>query len=251
MRGLNGKGVLVSGGSRGIGLAAARRLLDEGSRVFVSGLDEAEVERAVLDLDPAGTRVEGHVVEVAEEEQVDRLVAAADAFLDGVDVLLNNAGVAWREPFTEIDAARWDRILAVNLRGQFLVAQRVARGMIARGRGGAIVNMASTNALEGEAGYAHYNASKGAIAMLTRTMAVELGPHGIRVNALCPGKIATPLQGEAEDTEYTRRFVRDRIPLGRSGTPEEVAAAYAFLASDEASFITGELLVVDGGQLAT
>lgn len=251
MRGLNGKGVLVSGGSRGIGLAAARRLLDEGSRVFVSGLDEAEVERAVLDLDPAGTRVEGQVVEVADEEQVDRLVAAADAFLNGVDVLLNNAGVAWREPFTEIDAARWDRILAVNLRGQFLVAQRVARGMIARGRGGAIVNMASTNALEGEAGYAHYNASKGAIAMLTRTMAIELGPHGIRVNALCPGKIATPLQGEAEDTEYTRRFVRDRIPLGRSGTPEEVAAAYAFLASDEASFITGELLVVDGGQLAT
>lgn len=251
MRGLNGKGVLVSGGSRGIGLAAARRLLDEGSRVFVSGLDEDEVERAVLDLDPAGTRVEGQVVEVADEEQVDRLVAAADAFLNGVDVLLNNAGVAWREPFTEIDAARWDRILAVNLRGQFLVAQRVARGMIARGRGGAIVNMASTNALEGEAGYAHYNASKGAIAMLTRTMAIELGPHGIRVNALCPGKIATPLQGEAEDTEYTRRFVRDRIPLGRSGTPEEVAAAYAFLASDEASFITGELLVVDGGQLAT
>jgi NAD(P)-dependent dehydrogenase (short-subunit alcohol dehydrogenase family) len=251
MRGLNGKGVLVSGGSRGIGLAAARRLLDEGSRVFVSGLDEAEVERAVLDLDPAGTRVEGQVVEVADEEQVDRLVAAADAFLNGVDVLLNNAGVAWREPFTEIDAARWDRILAVNLRGQFLVAQRVARGMIARGRGGAIVNMASTNALEGEAGYAHYNASKGAIAMLTRTMAIELGPHDIRVNALCPGKIATPLQGEAEDTEYTRRFVRDRIPLGRSGTPEEVAAAYAFLASDEASFITGELLVVDGGQLAT
>jgi NAD(P)-dependent dehydrogenase (short-subunit alcohol dehydrogenase family) len=251
MRGLNGKGVLVSGGSRGIGLAAARRLLDEGSRVFVSGLDEAEVERAVLDLDPAGTRAEGQVVEVADEEQVDRLVAAADAFLNGVDVLLNNAGVAWREPFTEIDAARWDRILAVNLRGQFLVAQRVARGMIARGRGGAIVNMASTNALEGEAGYAHYNASKGAIAMLTRTMAIELGPHDIRVNALCPGKIATPLQGEAEDTEYTRRFVRDRIPLGRSGTPEEVAAAYAFLASDEASFITGELLVVDGGQLAT
>jgi NAD(P)-dependent dehydrogenase (short-subunit alcohol dehydrogenase family) len=250
MRGLSGKGVLVSGGSRGIGLAAARRFLEEGCRVFVSGIDETEVKRAVLDLDPTGTRAEGEAVDVADEEQVDRMVGAAEAFLDGIDVLVNNAGIAWRDPFLEIDAVRWDRIIDVNLRGQFLVAQRVVRRMVARGRGGAIVNMASTNALEGEAGYAHYNASKGGIAMLTRTMAIELGPHGIRVNALCPGKIATPLQGEAEDDEYTRRFVRDRIPLGRSGTPEEVAAAYAFLASDEASFITGELLVVDGGQLA-
>jgi NAD(P)-dependent dehydrogenase (short-subunit alcohol dehydrogenase family) len=250
MRGLSGKGVLVSGGSRGIGLAAARRFVEEGCRVFLSGLDEAEVKRAVLDLDPAGTLVEGQAVDVADEEQVDRLVAAADDFLGGVDILLNNAGIAWREPFADIDPVRWDRIVDVNLRGQFLVAQRVTRGMIARGRGGAIVNMASTNALEGEAGYAHYNASKGGIAMLTRTMAIELGPYGIRVNALCPGKIDTPLQDEAEDTEYTRRFVGDRIPLGRSGSPEEVAAAYAFLASDEASFITGELLVIDGGQLA-
>ena len=262
MRGLSGRGVLVSGGSRGIGLAAARRFLEEGCRVFVSGVDEAEVKRAVLDLDPdgrpeggpegrpEGRKVEGEAADVADEEQVARMVDAAEAFLGGIDVLANNAGTASRAAFLEIDPAGWDRILEVNLRGQFLVAQRVARGMVRRGRGGAIVNMASTNALEGEAGYAHYNASKGGIAMLTRTMAIELGPHGIRVNALCPGKIATPLQDEAEDAEYTRRFVRDRIPLARSGTPEEVAAAYAFLASDEASFITGELLVVDGGQLA-
>jgi 3-oxoacyl-[acyl-carrier protein] reductase len=188
---------------------------------------------------------------VAREDEVDAMVTAGDEFLGGIDVLINNAGTATREPFVEIATERWDRILDVNLRGEFLVAQRVARRMIERGRGGSIVNMASTNALEGEAGYAHYNASKGGIAMLTRTMAIELGPHGIRVNAVCPGKIETPLQGEAEDAAYTGRFVRERIPLGRSGTPEEVAAVYAFLASDEASFITGELLVVDGGQLAT
>jgi 3-oxoacyl-[acyl-carrier protein] reductase len=246
---LAGKTLFISGGSRGIGLAAAGRFLDEGCRAFLSGIDEAEVKRAVLDLDPEGTRAEGQAVDVADEEQVERLVAAADGFLGGIDVLINNAGTAWREAFLDIDRARWDRILDVNLRGQFLLAQRVARRMVERGAGGAIVNMASTNALEGEAGYAHYNASKGGIAMLTRTMAIELGPRGIRVNALCPGKIATPLQGEAEDAGYTDRFVRERIPLARSGTPEEVAAAYAFLASDEASFITGEL-VVDGGQLA-
>jgi 3-oxoacyl-[acyl-carrier protein] reductase len=249
MRGLDGAGVLVSGGSRGIGLATARRFLEEGSRVFLSGLDEAEVEAAVKGLGAVGT-VDGAACDVASEADVDRLVRGAEGFLGGIDVLINNVGIARREPLLDIATESWNEVLDVNLRGQFLVAQRVARSMVDRGRGGAIVNMASTNALEGEAGYAHYNASKGGIAMLTRTMAVELGPHGVRVNALCPGKIATPLQGEAEDAGYTARFVRDRIPLGRSGTPEEVAAAYAFLASDEASFITGELLVVDGGQLA-
>jgi len=249
MRGLEGKGVLVTGGSRGIGLAAAERFLQEGSHVFLCGIDGDEVDAALKDLRNIGS-VGGIECDVSRHDDVDRLVAEAETFLGEIDVLLNNAGIAWREPFLEIATERWDRLLAVNLRSQFLVARRVARAMVERGRGGAIVNMASTNALEGEAGYAHYNASKGAIAMLTRTMAIELGPHGIRVNALCPGKIATHLQSGAEDPEYTARFERERIPLGRSGTPAEVAAAYAFLASDDASFINGELLVVDGGQLA-
>jgi NAD(P)-dependent dehydrogenase (short-subunit alcohol dehydrogenase family) len=250
VRGLEGKGVLVSGGSRGIGLATAERFLNEGCRVFLCGVEDGEVDAAVKELRDIGN-VDGTECDVSREEEVDRLVAEAEAFLGGIDVLVNNAGVAWREPFLEIASERWDRLIAVNLRSQFLVAQRVARAMVEGARGGAIVNMASTNALEGEAGYAHYNASKGAIAMLTRTMAIELGPHGIRVNALCPGKIATRLQADAEDAEYTARFERERIPLGRSGTPAEVAAAYAFLASDDASFVSGELLVVDGGQLAT
>jgi NAD(P)-dependent dehydrogenase (short-subunit alcohol dehydrogenase family) len=250
VRGLEGKGVLVSGGSRGIGLATAERFLNEGSRVFLCGIEDDEVDAAVKELRDIGS-VDGTECDVSREEEVDRLVAEAEAFLGAIDVLVNNAGIAWREPFLEIASERWDRLIAVNLRSQFLVAQRVARAMVERARGGAIVNMASTNALEGEAGYAHYNASKGAIAMLTRTMAIELGTHGIRVNALCPGKIATRLQADAEDAEYTARFERERIPLGRSGTPAEVAAAYAFLASDDASFVNGELLVVDGGQLAT
>jgi 3-oxoacyl-[acyl-carrier protein] reductase len=250
VRGLDGKGVLVSGGSRGIGVAAARRFLEEGCRVYLCGADGEEVATAVKQLREVGI-VEGAAADVSDGGAVDELVRDAESYLDGIDVLANNAGIAWREPFLDITTEHWDRILGVNLRGQFLVAQQVARSMVRRGRGGAIVNMASTNALEGEAGYAHYNASKGAIAMLTRTMAAELAPYGIRVNALCPGKIATPLQAESEDGGYSRRFERERIPLGRSGTPEEVAAAYAFLASDESSFVSGELLVVDGGQLAT
>jgi 3-oxoacyl-[acyl-carrier protein] reductase len=249
MRGLEGKGVLLAGASRGIGQAAARRFLEEGCRVFICARGAAGVEEAVRDLCGLG-EVEGMACDVSLEEDVERLVETAERFLDGIDVLVNNAGVAWQEPFLEITLENWDRVLDINLRGMFLVAQKVAARMVTRGRGGAIVNMSSTNAFEGEPGYAHYNASKGAITMLTRTMAVELGPHGIRVNALCPGKIVTPLQAEAEDPEYTARYVRERIPLGRSGTPEEVAAAYAFLASDDASFIHGELLVVDGGQLA-
>lgn len=249
MKGLQGKGVLVSGASRGIGEAAARRFLEEGCRVFICARSAAGVEETVGGLRALG-EVDGMACDVSDPEDVDRLVEAAERFLGGIDVLANNAGVAWQEPFLEITLEHWDQVLDINLRGMFLVAQKVAARMVARGRGGAIVNMSSTNAFEGEAGYTHYNASKGAITMLTRTMATELGTYGIRVNALCPGKIATPLQGEAEDPEYTARYERKRIPLGRSGTPEEVAAAYAFLASDEATFITGEMLVVDGGQLA-
>jgi len=249
MRGLQGKGVLVSGASRGIGEAAARRFLEEGCRVFICARGAQGVEEAVRELRALG-EVDGMACDVSRPEDVERLVEAAERFLGGIDVLANNAGVAWQEPFLEITLEHWDQILEINLRGMFLVAQAVAARMVARGRGGAIVNMSSTNAFEGEAGYTHYNASKGAITMLTRTMATELGAYGIRVNALCPGKIFTPLQGEAEDPEYTARYEREKIPLGRSGTVEEVAAAYAFLASDEAAFITGEMLVVDGGQLA-
>lgn len=249
MRGLEGKGVLVTGASRGIGEAAARRFLEEGCRVFICARHDHGIERAVRELGALGS-VDGIACNVSDPDAVTRMIEAADAFLDGIDVLAANAGVAWQEDVLDITLEHWDEILDINLRGMFLVAQGVARRMTARANGGSIVMMSSTNAFEGEAGYAHYNASKGAITMLARTMAVELGPRGIRVNALCPGKIQTPLQAEAEDVAYTERYVREKIPLGRSGTVEEVAAAYAFLASDEATFITGELLVVDGGQLA-
>jgi 3-oxoacyl-[acyl-carrier protein] reductase len=152
-----------------------------------------------------------------------------------------------------IAAADWDRIIAVNLRGMFLVAQAVSAAMVRRG-GGVIINMSSTNGVAGEEEYAHYNAAKAGVLLLTKTMAVELGRHGIRVNALCPGYISTPLNAAIAagigGDEFEREYARQRIPLGRTGQPEEVAAAYAFLASDDASFIHGTGLVIDGGQLA-
>ncbi|QXJ20750.1 SDR family oxidoreductase [Actinomadura graeca] len=250
MRGLTGKNVLITGGSSGIGEAAARRFLEEGARVFVCGLDG--VEETVSVLAPLG-EISGTVCDVSREDDVMRLVAEAVSALGGIDVLINNAGTSWREPFLEITPEHWDAIMAVNLRGMFLVGQAVGRLMVEGGTSGSIVNMGSTNGLGGEADYAHYNASKGGVLLLTKTMAVELGRHGVRVNAVCPGYIRTPLNAGIEatlDPGFVAAYQRDHIPLGRAGQAAEVASAYAFLASDDASFVHGAELVVDGGQLA-
>jgi NAD(P)-dependent dehydrogenase (short-subunit alcohol dehydrogenase family) len=249
MRGLEGKRVLVSGGSRGIGQAAAQRFLEEGSRVFFCGVDADEVEATRQELAFLG-EIHGVACDVSREEAVALLVAAAEDALGGIDVLVNNAGIAWQEDFLEITPDHWDRIMAVNLRGQFLVAQAVARKMVAAEKGGVILNMSSTNGLVGEEQYAHYNASKGGILLLTKTMALELGPYGIRVNALCPGFILTPLNREIYPKEVVDAYVAEKIPLHQAGSPEDVAAAYAFLASEDAAFIHGTCLVIDGGQVA-
>jgi NAD(P)-dependent dehydrogenase (short-subunit alcohol dehydrogenase family) len=249
MRGLQNKGVLISGGSRGIGRATAQRFLEEGCRVFICGLEQDEVEQTATQLSSLG-QIGGNAYDVSQVEDVEQLTAAAEEMLGHIDILINNAGIAWQEDFLNITAQHWDQILAVNLRGMFLVGQAVAKRMVARGQGGVIVNMSSTNGLVGEEQYAHYNASKGGVMLLTKTMAIELGPHGIRVNALCPGYILTPLSKEIYDPDVVAAFAREKVPLGRVGSPEEVAAAYAFLASDDASFIHGAGLVIDGGQLA-
>ena len=249
MRGLVGRGVLIVGGTSGIGLATARRFLEERSRVFVAGIEEAELMETRLTLAELGT-IDGLAGDVSVETDVDAIVGGATASLSRIDILINNAGVAHKAPFLETATDAWDRTIAVNLRGMFLIARAVGPLMAADGAGGAIVNMASTNALGGEELYAAYNASKGGVLQLTRTMAVELGAAGIRVNCLCPGFIDTPLNRGLEDEAWIQTYEREHIPLGRRGLAEEVAAAYAFLASDEASFIHGAALVIDGGQTA-
>ena len=227
--------------------------LDEGSRCISavrSRPRSTQPSRLSTEFGP----VTGSVCDVSDEDSVAMLVDERRRTWGRVDVLINNAGISWREPFLEISPEHWDAIIAVNLRGMFLAGQAVARLMVETGGGGSIVNMASTNGLGGEADYAHYNASKGGVVLLTKTMAVELAPHGIRVNALCPGYIDTPLNRQIvvdlDDPTFVDRYVESSIPIGRPGREEDVAAAYAFLASADASFITGTTLVIDGGQTA-
>ncbi len=254
MRRFQDKRVLITGGARGIGRATADRFASEGARVLVADrLVDLMVETAGEIGEKHGTQVLTYAMDVTRKAEVEGLVAFALDQLGGIDVLINNAGVAHLVPFLELSEEQWDETININLKGHFLVAQAVAREMVRAGSG-AIVNMCSTNGLVAESDCAHYNASKGGILLLTKTMALELAPYGIRVNCLAPGYIVTPLSAGVliEDSSRSpEEYARTKIPLGRTAQPEEVASVFAFLASDDASFITGEAVVIDGGQLAS
>jgi len=243
-----GRTALITGGTSGIGLATARRLLAEGARVVINGRDGPRMRSALAALDGLG-EVSGIAADIVDERQVADLLAETLARLGHLDVLVNSAGIDGAGvSVLDLDAGAWRRVLDVNLTGPFLVARAAAQAMPATG--GAIVNVASLNGLAAEPRFADYNSAKGGLVMLTRSLAVDLVERNICVNAVCPGYIVTPMtEAYARDPE-TATAITAAIPMRRFGNPSEVAAAIAFLASDDASYITGEVLVVDGGRLA-
>lgn len=244
---LDDKVAVITGAASGIGGACALRFANEGARI--AGLDVAEPSATHRDAiakaapDAVWTRAD-----VRDEASIERAIGEVLIRFGRIDLLVNAAGVSGYGAVDELDAAEWDRVLGINLRGTYLVSKHAVRGMKAQ-RSGSIVNLASIEGLEGMQSQAAYNASKGGVVLLTRNMAIDFGGFGVRVNCLCPGFIETPMTDvlKAPGLEGIRRQFIDLHMLKRPGKPEEVAACALFLCSDDASFVTGHALVVDGG----
>lgn len=246
---LSGKVAAVTGAARGIGRACAERFLKDGVKVVISDVDNDALEKTVAELGHPGDLQAVHC-HVARQADVDRLVATAVREFGRLDIMVNNAGVARNQDLLEISEKDFDDVIAVNLKGAFFGVQAAARQMIAQGGGGVIINMSSVNALLAIPTLATYAISKGGMKQLTSVAAVALAPHNIRVVAVGPGTILTDMVASAIfSSEDARKSVLSRTPIGRGGEPSEVASVVAFLASDDASYITGQTIYPDGGRL--
>ncbi len=247
---LQGKVAIVTGAGSGNGRGIALRLAEEGARVVVADVNEPGARETAVLIEAAGGQALVVRADVSRREQVEAMVEAALSRFGQLDILVNNAGVETLIPFLKLPEAEWDRVLAVNLKGPFLCSQAVSREMVKAGRGGKIVNIASINSAIALANQAHYVSSKGGLLMLTRAMAVDLAPYNINVNAVGPGVIETAMTANSLSNPTRVEMFMSRIPLKRIGQPRDIANAVLFLASDEADYVTGTILYVDGGWLA-
>jgi NAD(P)-dependent dehydrogenase (short-subunit alcohol dehydrogenase family) len=249
---LSGKRALITGGGTGIGRGTAELFAQEGARIMVSGRRRAELEETVRQIERAGGTAAFSTGDVSKPEDAERMVRDTVAAFGGVDVLVNNAGILVRNAsVTSVSIEDWRRVIDVDLHGVFLVSRFALMEMVPAGRGGAIVHVSSVAGILGDPKLAPYNAAKGGVNLLTKNMALDFAPHGIRVNAVCPGRVATPMPRSrlkpGDDWEAILAQWGRNIPLGRVGRPEDIARAILFLASEESSWITGTTLVVDGG----
>ncbi|MDO9507815.1 MAG: SDR family oxidoreductase [Thermovirgaceae bacterium] len=239
---LAGKRVIITGGASGIGLATAERFAKEHARVAILDRDSEALERSRNDLPDIDAFI---CADVSDPASTERAFLEIDRLMGGLDVLVSNAGISVRNSFIDTTFAQWTKVIGVNLGGMFLCAREAARRMK---EGGVILMTASTNGMEGHPFYADYNASKAGVILLVKTMALELAPL-IRVNSVSPGYVLTPMQ-KAEYTPEMLEKVNEKIPFKRHAAPAEVAALFAFLASDQASYITGANIPIDGGETA-
>ncbi|MFL5166727.1 MAG: SDR family NAD(P)-dependent oxidoreductase [Microvirga sp.] len=245
---LKDKVAVVTGAAQGIGLAIAERFAREGAKVTIGDINVEKGEAAAAKL---GAGALFHQADVGYRDQAEGLITRAVAAFGRLDILVNNAGITHNADFLDLAEEDYDRVLRTNLKSVFLCGQAAARRMVAQGGGGTIINMASVNARLAIPNQVPYGASKGAINQLTRVMAVGLAPHRIRVNAIGPGTIMTDLARDSVlRNETATRMVMSRTPIGRFGEPDEVASVALFLASDDASYITGQTIYPDGGRLA-
>ena len=247
---LQGKVAVITGGARGIGFAYGRRFVEEGARVVIGDLLEDEGRAAVAELEGLGGQALYRPCDVTRKADVDGLMAAAVKGFGRLDCCIANAGISIHADFLDLAEADFDRVIAVNLKGPFLTGQAAAREMVALGNGGAIINITSVNAVVANHDGTAYAASKGGVALLTKVMAISLADHGIRVNAIGPGPVKTAMEAAVLADPEKRRIREIRTPLRRMAEPAEVAAVAAFLASDDASYLTGQTLYVEGGRLA-
>lgn len=245
--------VIVTGAARGIGLACAERFARDGEIVVLADIDEEEGAKAAASIVDEGHQAHFMACDVGERLDIRNVVAATLEAHGHIDVLINNAGIVSTSSFLELTEEDFDRVLRVNLKGSFLMGQAVARQMVEQvaegGKPGTIVNMSSINAVFALAEHVPYTVSKGGIAQLTKAMSLSLAAHGIRVNAIGPGSINTQILAAVANNDEARHKILSRTPLGRIGEPSEVASVAAFLASDEASYITGQTIYPDGGRL--
>ena len=241
---LNGKRVLITGAASGIGLATAQRFASEGAKVFFIDYNEKAAAQVMAE-NPQF--VGCYCGDVSKEADINAAFEKMDGLLGGIDVLISNAGISIRSDFTDITYEQWKKVIDINLNGMFLCAREAARRMMAQ-KSGVILMTASTNGTEGHRWYTDYNASKAGVILLTKSMALELAPV-VRVNCVCPGYVLTPMQ-RAEYTDEMLAKVNEGIPMKRHAEPAEIGALYAFLASDEAKYITGADIRIDGGETA-